>query len=170
MKITPHVFQEMFWRSQKWFALQKLLNYLSKRKCVSIGINNYILLFSRIFKYCPIVVHKILALCLPEIRSWAEGKRNHKNREAGKSLLYFPRKSYFHFLPCCLREILWSGCKKYLLNIYKKYCCTWAGWKCIIKTEKLTKPCSISFANPTFTFSLVVLDVIEILWPGCKKY
>ena len=30
-------------------------------------------------------------------------KMHHKNREAGKSLLYFLCKSYFHFLPCCLR-------------------------------------------------------------------
>ena len=30
-------------------------------------------------------------------------KMHHKNREADKTLLYFLCKSYFHFLPCCLR-------------------------------------------------------------------
>ena len=46
---------------------------------------------------------------------------------------------------------------KYLHYVCQKYVVALEA-KGIIKTERLANPCSISFANPTFTFSLVVWD------------
>ena len=46
---------------------------------------------------------------------------------------------------------------KYLHYVCQKYVVALEATG-VIKTERLANPCSISFANPTFTFSLVVWD------------
>ena len=67
--------------------------------------------------------------------------------------VYRDKHNCFH----AFSNIVLLTCMKYLHYVCQKYVVALEATG-IIKTERLANPCSISFANPTFTFSLVVWD------------